>query len=234
MGQQYGFVPHVVEQVRYAGYACTPSRPRYADRVRAMHRAAGDGPLVVVTAGAGADTYPMMSVMLEALALVREQRPSAAVMITGPLMPARFRTQLERQANATPTGVRASVSDALSYVHAADAVVSMAGYNSTVEVLRARVPAVLVPRAGPSAEQRIRAELFAARGWVQAVGPHDPSPESVAASLVRALDHPRPGGAGALPALDGVDVAVDLLQGLLGQPAARRAGHAGCSVSCWL
>ena len=171
-----------------------------------------------MTAGAGADAYPMMSVTLEALALLREQRPCAAVMITGPLMPARFRTQLEHQANATPTEVRASVSDVLSYVHAADAVVSMAGYNSTVEVLRARVPALLVPRAGPSAEQRIRAELFAARGWVQAVGPDDPSPESVAGSLLRALDHPRPGGAGDLPALDGVDVAVDLLQGLLGQP----------------
>ena len=220
LGSRYGFAPDVVERMRYTGYACTQSQPRYTNRVRAENIGAENSALVVVTAGGGADAHPMMCVVLEALKLVRHDRPCSAVFVAGPLMPSRLRRDLEQRSKGTPTRVRASVSDPLSYIHAADAVVLMAGYNSSIEVLRAGTPSILVPRAGPSAEQRTRAQLFAERGWARVVDPDDLSPEAIATSLLETLE--RGAGPGdfepaTAPPLGGLDIAVGHLLDLLGE-----------------
>ncbi|HEY0409491.1 MAG TPA: glycosyltransferase, partial [Candidatus Dormibacteraeota bacterium] len=63
----------------------------------------------------------------------------------------------------------------------------MAGYNTTMEVLRVGTPALLVPRRGPSAEQRMRAQRFADRGWVSQLDPDELEPGRLAAAVVGAL-----------------------------------------------
>jgi len=45
----------------------------------------------------------------------------------------------------------------------------------------------VVPRAGPSAEQRMRAGLFASRGLVEMLDPLELSPEALAQRLLIAL-----------------------------------------------
>ena len=114
--------------------------------------------------------------------------------------------------------IRTSVQDVLSYIAAADVVVGMAGYNTTVEVLRMATPAVLVPRAGPSAEQRTRARLFDERRWIEMVEPEALSPDTLARRVLAALDQDRP-AADHAPDLRGLDVAVNRLVSELGQPA---------------
>jgi len=65
--------------------------------------------------------------------------------------------------------------------------VSMAGYNTTVEILRSGRPGLLVPRRGPSAEQRMRAELFADRGWVRWLDPDTLDRAAVTTAVGQAL-----------------------------------------------
>lgn len=72
----------------------------------------------------------------------------------------------------------------------ADLVVSMAGYNTTIELLNAGTPALLIPRSGPSAEQRIRASLFAQRDWVHWLDPDLLGTPAVADAIVTALSAP--------------------------------------------
>jgi predicted glycosyltransferase len=122
-------------------------------------------------------------------------------------MPPALRRDLEQRARRLGVRVKASVSDPLSYVQAADVVVAMAGYSSTAELLRSGTPAVLVPRSGPSAEQRMRASRFTNRGWVGMVDPDQLSGAAVAAAVRDRLVHlgdppPRP---------DGLDAAVGVL-----------------------
>jgi len=49
--------------------------------------------------------------------------------------------------------------------------VSMCGYNTTAEILAAKKPAILVPRAAPRAEQRLRATLLSNLGLAWVVQP---------------------------------------------------------------
>ena len=64
-----------------------------------------------------------------------------------------------------------SVDDTLSYIGAADLVIAMAGYNTTMEILRLKKARHPIPAVVESAEQRTRARLFAARRWVEEIDP---------------------------------------------------------------
>lgn len=180
--------------------------------------------MILVMAGGGADAFPMMSAVLDALPLVQSTRPCRVVMITGPFMPAEQRHKLETRSHGLPVRVRNSVSDVLSYLEATDLVISMAGYNSTVEILRSGKPAILIPRVGPSAEQRTRASLFAARNWLQYVDLSEATPGRLAEAILLNLDA-KPGrerGIENNPNLEGARTAVIQLLSLLSPELVRQ------------
>jgi predicted glycosyltransferase len=214
MAAHYGFSPAVAGRMRYTGYVCTPDTARYPARARAKYLA-GAAPgtkLLVAMAGGGADAYPMMRALIEALPAIRLEQPCELAVITGPFMPGDLRRDLEARARATRGAhVSITVSDPLSYIAAADLVYAMCGYNTTMEIMRSTTPAVLIPRAGPSAEQRTRAGLFAERGWVEMVNPDDMSVAAIVAATRRGLAR----GPASRPRPNGLAAAAEELLGLL-------------------
>jgi len=88
--------------------------------------------------------------------------------------------------------------------------VSMAGYNTVSEILRFNKRAILVPRIGPSAEQRMRASIFSQRGLVTAIDPRELSPSCLATAIVDALSKPAPAPA-AMPEMHGVSTVTNTL-----------------------
>jgi predicted glycosyltransferase len=69
--------------------------------------------------------------------------------------------------------------------------ISQAGYNTVLDLLTARCPAVLVPfAAGAETEQTQRAELLAQRGLAQLVREDELTPDRLAQALDRALTMP--------------------------------------------
>jgi predicted glycosyltransferase len=224
VADQYAWGPAAAQLVEYCGYVCAPVVGRNARRIRTRALLAGpQGALVVAMAGGGADAFPMMDALLEGFEQLSAESACSLILITGPFMPAAERRQLTTRAHGLPVQVRKSVRDTASYIAAADVVVGMAGYNTTVEILRSGKPAVLVPRDGPSAEQRMRAGLFADHGWVRVVDPIELSPDRLAATVLDALRDPTVAAFG--PDLAGLDIAVGHLlsmvdDGLAASPAA--------------
>jgi predicted glycosyltransferase len=224
---QYGWPPEAAARLAYCGYVCSPPVPAGdARRVRARLLAAltpgaVDGKLVVATAGGGADAYPLFRELLTAVPYVLKEHPCGVAVIAGPFLPDTEYDDLRRRARGLPVRVYRSVAHAPTYIGAADLVVSMAGYNTTAEILRSGRPGLLVPRQGPSAEQRLRARLFAARGWVRWLDPEDLDTEAMAAEVAQALtDTGEPADRPALdlaagPDLAGGPVAAAALLGLL-------------------
>jgi len=227
---QYAWSGDAASRLVYCGYVCSPLAAHGAERVRAkcmalatgaalgrarrrkLEAAGAEPRLVVAMAGGGADAYPLMDALIDAFPKIQASHRCALAMITGPFMPASERRDLQSRSQGRPIKVRKSVSDIPSYIAAADAVVGMAGYNTTAEILRIGTPAVLVPRAAPSAEQRMRAQLFGERGWAHVVEPDDLSPETLADAVVAALSG---GPATEGPDLAGLEVAVGEILSLL-------------------
>lgn len=181
VAEEYHFPSSIRTRLHYCGYVCSQPVLHHPGRLRARYlRHNADSHLIVGMAGGGADAYPLMRALLDAIPVTQTQGHSYFVLITGPFMPAHLRNDLSKRAQNLPARVLTSVDDPLNYMAAADLVIAMAGYNTTTELLSLRKRALLIPRAGPSAEQRTRACLFAERQWVQALDPDSLSAESLA------------------------------------------------------
>ena len=226
VADEYSWGPEAARLVEYCGYVCAPLVGRNARRVRTRSLATEpDGSLIVAMAGGGADAFPMMDALLAAFDQLRSEAPCSLVLITGPFMPAAQRRELAARAQGLPVQVRKSVRDTASYIAAADVVVGMAGYNTTVEILRSGKPAVLVPRSGPSAEQRMRAGLFADHGWARVVDPDDLSPARLSAAVLDALRDPTVAAFG--PDLAGLEIAVGHLLSMVDEAPASSSAVLG-------
>jgi predicted glycosyltransferase len=209
VAEKYQLPQSAAKKVFYCGYVSNLENERNAYHIRARYLAgkSPDTRLIAVMAGGGADAYPMMSTLIEALPQVLEDQPCVLAIITGPFMPVELIADLERRAAGLPIQMIEAVTDSLSYISAADLVIAMAGYNTSVEILRMKTPAILVPRVGPSAEQRTRARLFAEKHWVDMIDPDDLTPENFAECISTHLKHPSGSKPSALPNLSGAAVA---------------------------
>jgi predicted glycosyltransferase len=189
---EYGWPDGARSKIQYCGYVCAPPPPDASQVVRARYpETARGGRLVVAMAGGGADAYPLFDTLLDGVRKIQAADDCRFVLITGPFLPAERRLELVARAQGLPVDVVASVADPVGYAAAADLVVAMAGYNTSAEILSVGTPAILVPRSGPSAEQQMRARLFAERGWVDWLRPQELSPETLAEAIGTALDGPR-------------------------------------------
>jgi predicted glycosyltransferase len=129
------------------------------------------------------------------------------LMVTGPLMDDRMHDELSRAGEAAGLTVRRVVPELRAHVALADCVVSMAGYNTCCDLLTFRRPSVLVPRGGPSQEQRIRTDRFQKWGISRVLHAEEANPAYLAREIDAALASGQP-PAGPVP-LDGLDRAID-------------------------
>ncbi len=131
-----------------------------------------DRSFVLVTAGGGGDGYALMDGYLRALEKIG---PSSAesFLVPGPLMAAEQRQALESAAAKRPDVRIIHTTELESFIWRANLIVSMSGYNTTAEILAAKKPAILVPRAAPRAEQRLRATLLSDLGLASSITPEE-------------------------------------------------------------
>lgn len=179
--REYRFSRGVRRLVTYCGYA-RRARPDAADVRHLRDRLLGDAAqLVVVTPGGGEDGFKLVNAYLDAA----HRLPGIAnLIVCGPEMPAAAREAIQARAASLPlTTVLEFSGEMLTYLAAADVVVSMAGYNTACEVISLRKRAVVVPRAHPVQEQLIRAERFHRLGVLRMVHPDALTPESLAAAV---------------------------------------------------
>ena len=103
-------------------------------------------------------------------------------------MPPEEKERLEREVGGLEVRVLSHVFENLNYINAADLVITMAGYNSLVEILQLRKKSLVIPRLGPSAEQVMRAKLFAERGLIDVIYPDELSPKRLAERVMADLE----------------------------------------------
>jgi len=166
-------IPAAVQpKLHYCGYVVRDPPALDGEAVRRAHGLPPDGPLIVATVGSGSDGFPVLEAAQAAVERLGAHVPELhAVMVTGPFMPAEQQAVLQARATARCRVV--AQADNFQLMAAADAVVSMGGYNSVCEALAVGRPLVIVPRATHKVEQQIRAETLAARGLARWVHPKD-------------------------------------------------------------
>jgi predicted glycosyltransferase len=183
--ETYGLDALVPGRVQSCGYVTTvePSRDGIA-------LTPGSKPRVVVAGGGGRDAYPVLSAAVAAMGSIGEHLRPEADLVAGPLMDDDLWRQLERDAVAAGMRFHRSHPNTQSLLRGADLYVTMGGYNSVIEAVAAGCRTLIVPRVGPSAEQRMRAQCLAQHGLVEML-PIDDALQSSLACVFEGLGEPR-------------------------------------------
>lgn len=159
---------------------------------------------VLVSAGGGAHGAKLMKAAMAARANGMLSTAIAGApwrLLTGPNIPPRQAAELERLAGdgIVIERMRTDFRNLLAHARVS---VSLCGYNTAMEVIAARVPAVMVPfGSGRQNEQRRRAGALARIGLAEQVSEADLDGHSLAAAMNAAVGR-QPGPGGAMPAID--------------------------------
>lgn len=189
VAQEYQFPLHVAKKVCYCGYIRKSFEGLNRTELRCFLRIQPSEKLVLVTPGGGEDGYPLVSAYLAGLKHLPDQVKLRSVILCGPEMPASQQQVLQNQALQSPgVNVHVFTDNLLGYLDAADAVVSMGGYNTLTEILALQKRTVVVPRITPSQEQLIRAERFMRNGLIRAIHPNHLQPKTLMQAVMTQLE----------------------------------------------
>jgi predicted glycosyltransferase len=192
--------------VHYTGFVAAPAAPgpRRARRI-------------VVSAGGGLVGEPLLRAAAEVQPELQTRTGLPMRLIAGPFCPPAAWEAL-RARRQEGLEVRRSAPDLAEELREAAASVSQCGYNTALAVVRARVPALVVPYATEEEdEQRRRAGRLAELGALRVLAPEDLTPAALAGALQDLLDfEPAPADLD----LDGARTSTQLLADLAAQRVA--------------
>ncbi|MEA5573063.1 glycosyltransferase family protein [Calothrix sp. UHCC 0171] len=189
--QEYQLPQKITDKVRFCGYLRRPSGQKNKRIIRQELQIELDEKLILVTPGGGEDGYQLINNYLQGLKILPKSEKIKSVIICGPEMPIADKQALEQAAKSNyQVQMGEFTDDLMSYIEAADAVVSMGGYNTICEILSAGKPAVIVPRFQPSQEQLIRSLRMQQKTSFQTIHPHNLTPKNLISQLTYILAKP--------------------------------------------
>jgi len=178
----------------YTGFVTPGPEPDARRRLRAELGLGERDRLVVASAGGGSVGAPLLDAVIGAFRRLNRSRAWKLRVFTGPFLPPQDFERL-RHAAVEEVCVARFTPNFLAYLAAADLSVSMAGYNTTMNLLAARVPALVWP-FGQNREQRMRAQRLQALGALRLLDDAELEPSRLAAKMERMLMHPERPDAG--------------------------------------
>jgi predicted glycosyltransferase len=170
---------------------------------------------VLVSAGGGRVGEPLLQAAIDAHARLRGRQRVNMRLIAGPFLDdAAWRRLRERARGIRGLEVRRAVRDLSPELRSASLSISQCGYNTALEVLQARIPALVVPYHAPGEDEQMRrAQRLQDLGAVRMLDPRDCNGGRLAAQIGAML--------GSAPAdvkldLDGARASAELLWRALG------------------
>ena len=176
----------------YTGFVTPKPIPGSGKTLRAKLDIGDDEYFLLASAGGGKVGSELLAAVAKAYAYLpkgcRLQVFTGPFMDDGPFAALKaFESSAIRVDRFTP--------DFSSFLDAADLSVSMAGYNTCMNIMAAGVPALVLPFE-QNREQRLRAELLAKQGGLRVLSRKDLNPERLAGLMTRMLRaNERPAGA---------------------------------------
>lgn len=177
--------------IQYTGFVAQDQVLPSDTPVTANDGASEKLPLVLASVGGGRVGFELLDGAIRASSLLAPTRPHRLLVFTGPYMPVHQYEQLHSLAAQQPhIEVRRFTSSFQSLMRQASLSISMAGYNTCMNLLNTGTPALVWPFTGnKNDEQTIRAQKLEQLGLLTMLKPTDLSPEQLAGKIVASLSH---------------------------------------------
>jgi predicted glycosyltransferase len=176
--------------VAYTGYVVQQKDPNTTEACRLQLTEQGH-PVIVASNGSGQylTGQMLLETVLRAAQLLQSRIPHEFHVFAGPLMPEEAYSRLQTLTRESRNvWLSRYTPDLAAMLKRAEVSVSMAGYNTMMDVLSSRVRALVYPvTSNGDQEQCVRAERLARAGVIDVIRTEELTPEELARKLERAL-----------------------------------------------
>lgn len=177
----------------YTGFVAPPPDEHQAGAAELDEwMTAGAAPKILVSIGGGRVGRELIDCAIASSRLLAW--PHRLLIFTGPYLPDADFAALQTVVAAQPQIKLARYTTRfLAHLRQADLSLSMAGYNTCMNIITAQTPAIVYPFTGNNnQEQTIRAHKLHALGLVEVIYGHELKPELLLAKMRALLKQPRP------------------------------------------
>ncbi|MFN0111680.1 MAG: glycosyltransferase family protein [Blastocatellia bacterium] len=213
LGETFGSLDKLNCPVRYTGYVAQPAKPDgEASRDPFL---AGAEKIILVSVGGGRVGGELIDCAIDASELIAQSQPHRMLIFAGPYPAAEEFQRMQQKVAARPN-IRLSryTTDFPAYMERADLSISMAGYNTCMNIVTASQRAVVYPfTRGGNEEQARRAEKLHSLGLAEVIYEEQLTPATLAEKALLALAKPKP--AIAAVDLNGVEQTAQALKELV-------------------
>jgi predicted glycosyltransferase len=173
----------------YTGFITQPANPAAGRKLRRELKIASGEKLIVASAGGGRSGYKLLASVLDACEMLPDSLNFRLEVFTGPFMDnEEFEILAARAAPAMR--IQRYTRHFLDYLSAADLSVSLAGYNTCMNLLVTQVPALVHPYARQQ-EQPMRATKIKNMLPLKILNEEDVQPDRLRGHIVQMLDQTR-------------------------------------------
>jgi predicted glycosyltransferase len=186
LDETFSRIKDIIVPIVYTGYVTPKPAPDAGSKLRQELGIAREDLLIVASAGGGTVGNTLLEAVVEAFEFMNIDKPVHHLHVfTGPFLGddaferlRRIRNQRVRIFRFTP--------DFLSYLAGADLSVSMAGYNTCMNIAAAQVPALVWPFP-QNREQGLRAERLAQMGILRVLTDEELQPRRLSAIMQKSI-----------------------------------------------
>ncbi len=184
LGETFSRIDDIAIPVRYTGFVAERPEAECRIRRRSLMGVKDRDRLVVISAGGGQVGGALCECAVRAFRYLDAADGWRGMVFTGPFLE-ESRFQAIRLAAPDHVAVERFTPSFLNVLCAADVSVSMAGYNTCMNILATGVKALVLPFS-QNREQGMRARRFAEKGFVRVLSEADLKPDRMAERLLAA------------------------------------------------
>ena len=173
----------------YTGFITQQSDPAAGRKLRRELKIAPGGKLIVASAGGGRSGFNLLTSVLDACELLRDSLPIRLEAFTGPFMENEAHEKLVARC-APGIRIQRYTRHFLDYLYAADLSVSLAGYNTCMNLLVTQVPALVYPYSRQR-EQPMRVNKIKNLLPMKILNQENVQPDRLSDHIVQMLDQKR-------------------------------------------
>ncbi|MCY3684162.1 MAG: glycosyltransferase [Gemmatimonadetes bacterium] len=180
LDQYFPWIEKLQIEILYTGYVAQRISEKSIDYTH---------PFVLVSSGGGADAYKIVKPCIDAWKLLyRHNKINNRQMIifTGLFIPQSKYKKLQRGCENGPFKIEMFTNDFIHWMKAADFSISRAGYNTCMNILETKTPALVVP-SGLTNDQYLRGQTLSNLGLVEMIMAKDLRPHRIAESIERGV-----------------------------------------------
>ena len=174
--------------VVYTGFITQQTNAANGRRLRRELALSSAQKFIVASAGGGRSGYRLLTSVIDACELLRDRLPIRLEVFTGPFMEDEEFKNLTARISAG-FRIRRYTKRFLDYLYAADLSVSLAGYNTCMNLLVTRVPALVYPYSRQQ-EQPLRADRIKNLLPMKILSSADIQPTPLSDHMEQSLYHP--------------------------------------------